>query len=128
MNQTNPSSGAVRHVEMIRDGGSFAAFFEDSYGHEYSLITKIRTQFLLTGDIEVLGYAEPVFRVPRVARPISTSWEQAAVLLDQVRQVINENQNMEWLALMGEIISGRGKLPASIERVQKVVRNLRTES
>jgi hypothetical protein len=107
------------NVEMLRDGGSLAATFRDSLGHEYTLLITIQTQVLPTGGVELLRYAAPIFDSPRVTRPTPVTWEQAGVLFEQVRGVLGENQRREWVDLMSEVISTKGVLPARLGRVQR---------
>jgi hypothetical protein len=102
------SRNAVGEVEMIRDGGSFAASYDDGHGHTYTLFIRSLREVGPNGT-ELLGYAEPVLQVNRVAQAIPTSWAEARALFDQVRQAVGDDQNPKWLELMSEIIARKGE-------------------
>jgi hypothetical protein len=125
-------------VEMIRDGGSFAAEFESPDGNRYMLFTKI--QLVDCGpeekgergyrqEKELVGYVEPVIvdcdpakRPPNTATRIygAFSGPRTAITWDQARHIIDEVARLApslgpiqagWLQQMVAVIHGNGHPP-----------------
>jgi hypothetical protein len=125
-------------VEMIRDGGSFAAEFESSDGNQYILFTKVH--FANVGppkkdehgyhqEKELVGYDEPVvIDCDPAKRPQDTEKVRYTVLSgpasrvpwDQARQLIGKLGDLaqglspiqaSWLKQMTAVVKGEGHPP-----------------
>jgi hypothetical protein len=112
-----PSIALLLSVEMIRDGGSLAAIFQGSNGSQYWLFFKVNQRPLPSGEIERTGYLKPVV-IDRLTRTgIEISWQHANILLNQMRPLVREDRDREWLEIMAATVSGQGELPAGVARV-----------
>ena len=111
-----PSISLVLSVEMVRDGGSLAAVFQGSNGAVYWLFFPLRHQRLASGIFERLGYENPqvVERLTGVA--VEISWQHAIVLLNQIRPLVPEHYDLQWLEAMSVTASTEGALPPGVER------------
>ena len=125
-------------VEMIRDGGSFAAEFESSDGNQYILFTKVH--FANAGppkkdehgdhqEKELVGYDEPaIIDCDPAKRPQDTEKARYTVLSgpasrvpwDQARQLIGKIGDLaqglspiqaSWLKQMTAVVEGEGHPP-----------------
>src|ERR1035438_2404128 len=126
-------------VEMIRDGGSFAATFESSDANRYILFTKI-----LFADVgapkedengyhqerELIGYDEPVIiECDPAKRPQDTEkvryselsgprsrihWDQASKIIGKIGDLAHGLSPIEadWLKRMTAIVEGDGRPPS----------------
>jgi len=125
-------------VEMIRDGGSFAARFESSDGAQYILFTKIR----LAGvgppqkdehgyhqDMELIGYDEPIIiDCDPAKRPQDTEnlrhsvlsgpasrvpWDQALKIIAKIGDLAQglDSTQAKWLKQMTAVVEGKGHPP-----------------
>jgi hypothetical protein len=126
-------------VEMIRDGGSFAAWFESSEPNRYMLFTKI--QLVNCGpeekdergyyqEKELLGYDEPLIidcdpakRPPDTAHRIYSdfcgpktrvTWDQARHIIDEVARLAPSLRSIQagWLQQMVAVVHGDGQPPS----------------
>jgi hypothetical protein len=111
-----PSIGLVLSVEMLRDGGSLAAIFQGSNGAEYWLLFELQTRELPSGHLERTGYKDPVVVERQVGLPIGVSWQQATIMLHQMRGLVTDASSLKWLETMELAAVGRGQLPANLER------------
>ena len=112
-----PSIALVNSVEMVRDGGSLAAIFQGSNGAEYWLLFKVNLRELPSGEVERLGYANPVVFERQVGDETEISWQHAKVLLNQMRPALREETHRKWLAVMCATAETSGQLPSEVERV-----------
>jgi hypothetical protein len=116
-----PSIESVICIEMITDGGSLAATFQAPGGQRYWLFLKIRMRDLPSGDIERLGYADPVI----IARPagdcIPISWQQAQSMITQIRSLVSDKLYLEWLSLMECVITSYGEFPPRLDRILRPI-------
>ena len=112
-----PSIALLSSVEMIRDGGSLAAIFQGPNGSEYWLFLKVRLRELPTGEVERLGYEEPIVIERLTGISTGMSWHHANILLSQMRPLLREEAHRKWLEAMYESTQANGKLPSSVERV-----------
>ena len=117
-----PPIAVVDSVEMIRDGGSFAAIFHGSDSCEYWLFFKILTRELNDQTIERLGYATPkiVNRHTNIEVPIT--WAHASTLLNQIGTMIHQSEDLKWHGMMQNIAISNGPLPDEIEKVLRSFR------
>jgi len=111
-----PSIGLVLSVEMIRDGGSLAAVFQGSNGAKYWLFFELETRELPTGQLERLGYKDPVVVERQVGLPLSISWEHAKIMLHQMRPLAPDAASLKWLDVMEATAEAHGRLPTEMER------------
>jgi hypothetical protein len=111
-----PSITVLNSVEMIRDGGSLAASFQGKNGSEYWLFFRLRQRTLPSGMFERLGYAKPVVVERQVGTEIEISWEHALILINQIRPLLRQSQDVEWLDAMQATAIAKGELPAKVER------------
>jgi hypothetical protein len=109
-----PSIAIVDSVEMIRDGGSLAAIFRGPDGSEWWLFMQVVLTDRPTGERGRVGYSEPVatHRLKGIAHPVS--WEQASVLLQQMRPFLHAESDLRWLDAMERVASTRGALPPQV--------------
>lgn len=127
------------HVEMIRDGGSFALKFENSEANQYLLFTKIR--FTNVGppfedehghhqERECTSYDQPVIidcdpaRRPqgtagRIYSDLSgpatqVSWDQARGIISEAEPLARglSPRHADWLKRMTAIMQGDGHPPS----------------
>ena len=112
-----PSIGLVLSVEMIRDGGSLAAVFQGSNGSEYWLSFEVRTRELPSGEIERLGYKDPVVVERKIGLSLGTSWQHALIMLHQMRPLVRDESSLKWLQVMEATAEAHGQLPAGVEPV-----------
>jgi hypothetical protein len=127
------------HVEMVRDGGSFALKFENGDANQYILFTRIRLTNV--GPVvederghhqekEITGYDEPVIiDCDPAKRPHDTKAHIYSELCgpatrvnwDQARQIISESGPLavglspihaDWLKRMAAIVAGDGYPPS----------------
>ena len=112
-----PSIGLVLSVEMIRDGGSLAAVFRGSNGSEYWLFFEHDSRALPSGGVERLGYKAPVVIERQMGLPVSVSWQQATMMLHQMRPLAPDPSSLRWLDVMEGVAGTQGKLPTGVERV-----------
>ena len=111
-----PSIGLVLSVEMIRDGGSLAASFQGSNGAKYWLFFELATRELPSGHLERLGYKDPVVVERQVGLPVAVSWEQAKIMLHQIRRLAPDASSLKWLDVMEATADAHGRLPTEMER------------
>jgi hypothetical protein len=129
-------------VEMIRDGGSFAAEFESSDGNQYILFTKV--QFANVGppkkdehgyhqERELVGYDEPVIidcdpakrpqdtekvRYSGLSGPASpVPWDQARKIIGKIGDLAQGLSPIQasWLKRMTAVVEGEGHPPPGSE-------------
>lgn len=127
------------HVEMIRDGGSFALKFESSDANQYMLFTKIR--FTDVGppvedkhgyhqEKEIAGYDEPIIiDCDPAKRPqdktgriygdlngpaIRVNWDQARQIIRKAAPLAQGLSpiDADWLKRMTAIVEGDGHPPS----------------
>lgn len=121
-----PTIARVLSVEMIRNGGSLAAIFQDPRGNEYWLYFDLISRNLPDDVFERLGYEKPVVfeRQPSglANTAMKISWHHAIVMLDRMRPMIDEKYSdpsygsLHWLECMVETAQGEGRLPSGVER------------
>ena len=112
-----PSIALVHSVEMIRDGGSLGAAFQGSNGSEYWLFLKLKVRELPSGERERIGYEEPVIVDKLISSSIKVSWQQAGVILNQMRPMLRDESSRSWLETMYESVQTNGQLPSGVERI-----------
>ena len=117
-----PSIGLVLSVEMIRDGGSLAAVFQGSNGSKYWLFFELHSRELPSGQLERLGYKDPVVIERQVGLSMSVSWEQATVMLHQMRPLVSDASNLKWLDTMEAAAGAHGKIPTGVERTLEPIK------
>lgn len=121
-----PTIARVLSVEMIRNGGSLAAIFQDPRGLTYWLYFDLISQRLPDGVFERLGYETPVVfeRQPSgmTNTAMNISWHHATVMLDRMRSLIEDEdshartESLRWLERMAETAQGEGRLPSGVAR------------
>jgi hypothetical protein len=123
-----PSVCRLDTVEMIRDGGSLAAAFENEGGARYILFIPIHT--VKDGDKwKCLGYHPPVLidcdpnkrpantdrvRYSELGGPkVPVSWTEARVLIDAITQLAGGQNSFgrHWLKQMTYVAATEGQLP-----------------
>ena len=119
-----PQIALVLSVEMIRDGGSLAAIFHGSNGAEYWLFFKVKSRTLPSGEMERFAYEKPVVIERGTNQEFKSSWQQAVVLLDQMRPMLRSEADRKWLESMYSTAMTAGQVPAAIDRVLGVPRKL----
>lgn len=112
-----PSIALLSSVEMIRDGGSLSAIFQGANGSEYWLLFKVRLRELPTGEVERLGYEEPIVIERLTGITTEMSWQHASILLGQIRPLLREEAHRKWFEAMYESTQANGQLPSGVERV-----------
>jgi len=111
-----PTIDLVLSVETIRDGGSLAAIFQGSNGSKYWLFFEIKTHRLSSGEVERLGYKDPVIVERQVGVPMGTSWRHAQILLNQLRPLVRDDSSLKCLEIMEATAVAHGELPTGIDR------------
>ncbi|WP_395732549.1 hypothetical protein [Prosthecobacter sp.] len=106
-----PAIGLVLSVEMIRDGGSLAATFQGTDNCEYWLFLPLRRN--KTGPDALLGpgYEEPLILDRLIPREIPITWQQAEILLSQMKPLLEHERDLKWFAFMSEVVRLRGAYP-----------------
>src|SRR5277367_3429281 len=126
-------------VEMIRDGGSFAAKFEGSDAKQYILFTKIlfadvgppkKDEHGYHQEMELVGYDEPVIidcdpakrpqdtekvRYSELSGPASrVRWDQARKIIGTIGDLAHGLSpiDADWLKRMTAIVEGDGRPPS----------------
>ena len=112
---------AVKHVEMIRDGGSFSASFMDASQVEYTLWFPIRRHGT---EIEHWGHGDPfVARVVHYSDDKTVgwrmedirlvTWDEALSLLEEIRPLISDTDvwSLRWFKEMIGVAQRSGKPP-----------------
>jgi hypothetical protein len=126
-----PDVCRLDRVEMIRDGGSFAATFENDCGARYILFIPIRT--VKDGDRRRrLGYDPPLIidcdpkkrpantdrvRYSELCGPkIPISWADARGAVDAITRLANglDSFGRHWLGQMAHIAATEGMLPPDL--------------
>jgi hypothetical protein len=130
---TLPTVSKALGVEMIRDGGSFAASFEDEDGRRYILFTQIK--FVDHGELtkERIGYELPILidcdpakRPPDTDRKthgelsgpkIPVTWAEARTLMALTTGLPEglSEWRLKWLDCMNYIVANDGGVPPSME-------------
>ena len=111
---------------MIRDGGSYGAFFQGTNGARYCLHLQLRSELKAVGRWVNLGHEAPVvfeffpFREGEsrfcleALNPVQISWEHASILLNQIRAWLRDKSHLRRAEEMQAVIDARGRwLPAS---------------
>ena len=95
-----PSIALVTSVERLRDGGSLCAAFQGSDANEYWLLLRVRLAD--SNSLRAIGFESPLVSNLHtgVAHPIS--WEQAGVLIDQLKRLMH---NEEWASILEKMTS-----------------------
>jgi hypothetical protein len=111
-----PSIGIVLSVEMIRDGGSLAAIFQEIDGNQYWLFLKVRINELPAGVRERVGYEMPVVVDRLTGIEIPVTWKQAQVILSQIGHLLHHDRDRKWFGIMQETVLSEGTLPNGVNR------------
>jgi len=139
-----PHVKKVVSIEMIRDGGSYAAKFESDGGDSHMLFTEIEfvdcgqeqkdDHGIISQERELVGFRQPVlFDCDPAKRPQNTktaiyncfSGPNRSITWNQARQIMGEVANLaqdlssssaEWLRQMMAVIEEDGCPPPGIER------------
>lgn len=127
-----PSISALVTVEMVRDGGSFAATFSGMNGSKYGLRMQVISDRGPSGELIRRGYERPVVfeRIEvhdqqrwawEAINEVELSWQHAVALLHQLRTHVRSEPDARSLAAMIECAEGEGKCPASLDEVAGAV-------
>jgi hypothetical protein len=119
-----PPIGLLLSVEMIRDGGSLAAEFQCADAATYWLFFPLRMQELASGEIERLGYGQPIISCRIAGTSTEISWDHALALLNQMEPLLRDESHREWLDAMRATARGGGALPPRIVRSLGIPRRL----
>jgi hypothetical protein len=127
-------------VEMMRDGGSLAATFEDESGHRHILFTQIKLVGRDPLTIERVGYDLPVLiDCDPAERPPDTdqrqyselsgpktllTWDQARVFMGLAKDISEglDQSRQQWLDYMDYVVTNDGDMPPSMEIIMRVSR------
>jgi hypothetical protein len=90
--------------------------FQGSNGAEYWLFFELDTRELPTGQLERLGYKAPVVVERQVGLPLAISWEEAKIMLHQMRPLAPDASSLKWLDVMETTAEAHGRLPTQMER------------
>ena len=112
-----PSIFFIDSVELIRDGGSLCAQFRSSNSSKYKLLFKLRRQYLPSGEMERLGYEEPIVVDLVSSLLIRISWQHAIVLLNQMRPLLQNESDLKYHEAMIESAENSGALPTGFQRI-----------
>lgn len=122
-----PAVRKVEDIELIRDGGSFAATFESDGGERYILFVEIDTEISVLRDRKLARYSEPVLiDCDPAKRPRNTatvfyselggpsvpiSWSEARSLIAEISKYASSSNvpNNQWLMEMIDVISRDGR-------------------
>jgi hypothetical protein len=135
-----PTLSKAFDVEMIRDGGSFAATFGDEGGRRYILFTQIKiidrdylTRERIGYELPVLIDCDPDKRPPDTDRvhygelsgpksPIT--WAQARTLMVLTQRLAKgaDQWRREWLECMNYVVVNDGGIPPTMETIIHVRR------
>ena len=125
-------------VEMIRDGGSYAATFHDKEGCRYVLFTRIQSIDRDDTTKERIGYEPPVLiDCDPAKRPTSTNkhvysalsgpataitWAEARTMMALAKGLIPalDNGRLEWLNQMAHVVTSDGGLPPDVDAIVHV--------
>ena len=133
------------NVEMIRDGGSFAAKFESSEGNQYILFTKVhfadvgppkRDEHGYHQEKELVGYEEPIIidcdpakrpqdteevRYSELSGPANrVPWDEAHKIIGKIGDLAQGLSLIQagWLKKMTAVVEGEGHPPPDSKRVR----------
>ncbi len=127
-------------VEMIRDGGSLAATFEDESGHRHILFTRIKIVDRDPLTIERAGYELPILiDCGPAKRPPDTdqkkyselsgpkthlTWDQARIFMALARGLVEglDQWRRKWLDYMDYVVTNDGGIPPGMETIMQVKR------
>lgn len=122
-----PAVRKVEDVELIRDGGSFAATFESDGGERYTLLVEIDPEISILRDRKLARYNEPVLidcdpakrpqntatvRYTELGGPsIPVSWAEAYILTTAISKQAKLASPIHhgWMLEMVDVVSREGK-------------------
>ena len=124
-------------VEMIRDGGSYAATFDDKDGGRYILFTRIK-QIDLDQDMKkIIGYEPPILIDCNPAkRPQDTdervygelsgpatdvTWAEARTIMVLTKGLAEglDEWRRKWLDQMNHVVTSNGSLPPDVQAIRQ---------
>lgn len=127
-------------VEMIRDGGSYAATFSDEDGGRYILFVRIKHIDSDGTTKERIGYESPVLidcnpaKRPknsdtRVYSALSgpataITWAEARIMMALAKDLVPglDEWRRKWLDQMNHVLASDGGLPPDVEAIVQVSR------
>jgi hypothetical protein len=127
-------------VEMIRDGGSYAATFGSKSGRRYILFTRIKSIDHNETTRESIGYEQPILidcdptkRPPDTdkrmyselsgpATPIT--WAEARAIMTLAKGLTEglDEWRRKWLDQMTHVVTSQGGLPPDVEAMVQIRR------
>jgi hypothetical protein len=109
-----PTIGTALGAELVRDGGSLAAFFVGVDGVEYRLFFGVVVVDSAPGYREATGYSVPVIIKRLVGTNTSVSWDHARVLLAEMLPLLRESRHRAVAESMLEVAKNDGKLTPGV--------------
>jgi hypothetical protein len=128
-------------VEMIRDGGSYAATFRDKDGGRYILFTRIKNIDRDETTRERTGYEPPrLIDCDATKRPpntdkvvyselggpaIAITWAEARTIMLLARGLAKglDEWRRKWLDQMNQVVTSDGGLPPDVDVIVEVKRH-----
>jgi len=135
-----PALTRAVEVEMIRDGGSYAATFCDEEGGRYILFTRIKRIDHSETTKERIGYEQPILidcnptkRPPNTDTRIygdlsgpstAISWAEARAFMALTMGLAEglDAWRQKWLDQMNHVVANDGGLPPDVEAIAQVKR------
>lgn len=127
-------------IEMIRDGGSYAATFGDEDGGRYILFTRIKHSDRGETTKERIGYESPVLIdcdpakrskntdthvYSEISGPATAiTWAEARTMMELARGLAPrlDEWRRKWLDQMTQVVASDGSLPQDTEAIVQVRR------
>lgn len=124
-------------VELIRDGGSYAATFSDKDGGRYILFTRIKQVDRGQNMKEIIGYEPPILIDCNPAkRPEDTdgqvygelsgpatdvTWAEARTMMVLTKGLAEglSEWRRKWLDQMNYVVRSNGRLPPDVEAIRQ---------
>jgi len=106
----NPHIVKLVDVEMIRDGGSYAAYVLDQNGEEYTLFLEVKLKNIVSEKYKLKSFHSPVLRKVQGESTIKIDWRSCKNILSLPHNIENET-HLEWLSQMKKVTNKSGKAP-----------------
>lgn len=135
-----PTLTEAINVEMIRDGGSYAATFGDKDGGRYILFTRIKNIDRDETTRERIGYEPPILidcdptkRPPDTDKvvyselggpAIAITWAEARTIMALAEGLAKglDEWRRKWLDQMNHVVTSDGGLPPDVDAIVQVRR------
>ena len=103
----------VSSVEMIRDGGSLAAVWEDVAGQKHWLFFPVRIAEVDPDHDRIAGWSDPECHNRSAGTREQIGWAKARLLIDTLRAHLDDEADRQKLNAMDDIAAQGGQITAS---------------